>query len=58
MVPYFAQTIKDIYNTQGLSAAQNLYRALFISTQFYATYKAGVDLILTTDGYSDCIVTE
>jgi hypothetical protein len=57
MAPYIAQNIKTVFDTQGLTAAQDRYRAWFISTAIYARYKAAVDTILSTDGYGDCIVT-
>ena len=42
----------------GLESARELYRAYFIKTKIYAKYKADCDIILETDGYKDCIVTE
>ncbi|SHI11493.1 hypothetical protein SAMN02745823_02546 [Sporobacter termitidis DSM 10068] len=58
MTPYIANNIEIVYVTQGLTAAQDRYRAWFINTSIYSRYKAGVDVILTTDNYGDCIVTE
>lgn len=58
MVLYIAQKIKNARDTQGLAAAQNIYRSIFVTTTFYAIYKADVDSILIMDGYGDCIVTQ
>lgn len=40
----------------SLEEGQKLYRAYFINTTLYLSYKADVDTILQTDGYADCIV--
>ena len=58
MVTYVALKIKETHDKQGLTQAQALYRAFFISTAIYNRYKADVDTILTVDGYGDCIVAE
>ena len=58
MVIYMARKIKEAHDEQGLLTAQNIYRTLFVTTQFYAMYKADVDMVLVTDGYGDCVVTE
>ena len=57
MVIYIANKIETTFNTQGLTAAQNKYRAYFVNTTLYLRYKGEVDTILTTDDYTDCIVT-
>lgn len=53
-----AQAIEDEKDENGLEAAQALYRAAFVKTKCYKRHKDGVDTILETDGYGDCIVTE
>ena len=50
--------IENIYDSEGLEAAQNRYRAWFINTVYYLRYKETVDNTLTIDNYGDCIVTE
>lgn len=56
MSPFIANSIIKRKNTQGFEAAQELYRKYFINTALYMDYKADVDMILTAEGYSDCIV--
>jgi hypothetical protein len=57
MSAYIANNIMTVFDTQGLTAAQDRYRAWFINTLVYARYKADTDTILITSGYSLCIVT-
>ena len=42
----------------SLEKGQAKYRAYFINTKLYVKWQSEVDTILTTDGYSDCIVNE
>ena len=42
----------------SVEKGQDKYRAYFVNTALYAKWKAGVDTILTTDGYGSCIVAE
>lgn len=42
----------------SVEKGQDKYRAYFVNTALYAKWKAGVDTILTTDGYGSCIVEE
>lgn len=56
MSAFIANDIMEIKDSQGVTAAQDRYRAWFIATKIYARYKANTDTILTTDGYGDCIV--
>ena len=42
----------------SIQKGQAKYRAYFINTKIYAKYKEEVDVILATDGYDACIVTE
>ncbi len=42
----------------GLENGQNKYRAYFVNTTLYTKWQKGVDAILTTEGYEDCIVTD
>lgn len=39
----------------SLEEGQNLYRAYFINTTLYLSYKTDVDTILQIDGFADCI---
>ena len=56
MITFIAKRIMEARAT-SLEAGQNKYRAYFINTSLYLRYKDGVDTILQTDGFSDCIVT-
>lgn len=42
----------------SLEKGQAKYRAYFVNTHIYLTYKADVETILKTDGYADAIVAE
>lgn len=42
----------------SIERGQAKYRAYFVKTKLYARYQEDVDVILTTDGYEACIVTE
>ncbi|NRU52596.1 hypothetical protein [Clostridium beijerinckii] len=57
MSTFIALQIMKAYDTNGLEAGQAKYRGYFISTKLYLAYKADCDTILTTDGYSQVIVT-
>jgi hypothetical protein len=57
MVTFIARMIKkqaDISTERG----QAKYRAYFVKTKLYENYREDVEVILRTDGYEDCIVTE
>lgn len=54
----FVATMIENQADISLEKGQAKYRAYFINTSFYANKKATVDMILETDGYGDCIVTE
>ncbi len=41
----------------SLEAGQEKYRQYFTRTNLYLRYKAEVDVILTTDGYGECVVS-
>ena len=45
---------------ESLKDGVNKYKAYFIkpAIHVYEKYRAGVDTILTTDGYEDCIVKD
>lgn len=43
---------------KSLENGQAKYRAYFIKTKIYTSYKEDVDTILRTDGYEDVIVSE
>lgn len=43
---------------KSITEGQNKYKAYFVNTMIYANFKINVDLILTRDGFSDCIVDE
>lgn len=43
---------------QGTDKGQAKYRAYFVKTDLYSSYKEEVDTILAVDGFEDCIVTE
>ena len=43
---------------KSLEAGQNKYRAYFVNTGLYLSWKPSVDELLTKKGYEDCIVTE
>lgn len=61
MVSFIARKIEERYDTQGLEAAQTLYRAYFVkktAAKLYGKYQDEVDTILTEDGYEMVIVTE
>lgn len=55
MVRFIARMIKKSADS-SLEEGQELYRKYFINVKIYASYKAGVDEILTADGYADVIV--
>jgi hypothetical protein len=57
MATFIALQIMKAYDTNGLEAGQAKYRGYFITTKLYLACKADCDTILTTDGYSNCIVT-
>jgi hypothetical protein len=60
MVTYIAQKIMDAKDAGGTSAGQAKYSAYFgsaILQILYGKYQSAVNVILTTDGYADCIVT-
>jgi hypothetical protein len=54
----FVATMIENQADISLEKGQEKYRAYFINTNFYAKKKATVDMILQTDGYGNCIVTE
>lgn len=56
MATFIAMRIIQAANISTLDG-QNKYRTYFIATPLYASYRADVDTILTTDGYGACIVT-
>ena len=61
MVSFIARKIEERYETQGLEAAQTLYRAYFVrksAAKLYGKYQDEVDTILIEDGYETVIVTE
>lgn len=41
----------------SLEEGQAKYRAYFVNTTLYLSWKSDVDTILQTEGYADCIVT-
>ena len=60
MVSFIARKVEERYDTQGLEAAQTLYRAYFVrksAAKLYGKYQDEVDTILTEDGYEE-LVTE
>ena len=59
MVKFIARMIEQRAGAGGsLEEGQELYRKYFIYTKIYVkNYKAGVDEILVSDGYSTVIVT-
>jgi hypothetical protein len=57
MSTFIALQIMKAYDNNGLLAGQAKYRGYFVTTNLYLDYKADCDTILTTDGYSMCIVT-
>lgn len=40
----------------SIEEGKDKYRAYFVRTKLYIKYKADVNAILDTDGFSDCIV--
>lgn len=56
METFIAMRIEEQANI-SLELGQEKYRAYFVKTNFYASKKTTVDMILQTDGYSNCIVT-
>lgn len=56
MINFIAGRI-ELARETSLEAGQTKYRAYFVNTSLYLSYKAEVDAILIQDGYSDCIVT-
>lgn len=59
MAGYVFMRLKKTYKSDGLTAAQAMYRAWFITNaDLYSEYQDDVDLLLTTEGYSSIIVTE
>jgi hypothetical protein len=55
MIPFIAGRIEEA-RAKSLLEGQAKYKAYFINTHLYLKYKSGVDTILETDGYGDCIV--
>ncbi len=42
----------------SVEKGQAKYRAYFVNTSLYTKYKADVETILVTNGYTECIVIE
>lgn len=59
MVEFIAERIKSARDL-SLEDGQEKYKAFFVKPviHIYEKYRAGVDTILTTDGYGDCIVED
>lgn len=57
MIPFISVMIMKAAD-KSLKEGQDYYRAYFVNTSLYVRYKDGVDTILQTDGYGDCIVSE
>jgi hypothetical protein len=57
MVTFIARMIMKEAD-KNIIAGQNKYRAYFIKTTLYRSYKENVDTILKTDGYDELIITE
>ena len=57
MVNFIAGMIEK-YAKSSLEEGQELYRKYFIKTAIYKRYKAGVDEILTANGFTDVIVSK
>jgi hypothetical protein len=55
MATFIAQRVIAAAKT-SLVAGRAKYQAYFIATTLYLASKNEVDSILTTDGYTDCIV--
>lgn len=58
MGAFIAHRIESTYDYNGLTAAQEAYRHMFIATTMYAKYRAECDAVLTSEGYTVCIVAE
>ena len=56
MAPFIALSIMNAED-RAAGSGSTAYKAYFINTTIYTKYKSNVDTILTTDGYSQCIVT-
>lgn len=56
MAEFIANAIMNARDTNGLEAGRAKYSTYFKRTRIYARFRETVDTILTTDGYSDCIV--
>lgn len=55
MDQFIAKMVK-IQADISLENGQDKYRAYFVTTTIYAKWKDAVDVILTEDGYANCIV--
>ena len=56
MPVFMAESIKDACDKRGVEAGRELYHAYFGRLPIYERYRAQVEVILTTDGYGECIV--
>lgn len=57
MIGFIVRGVKKAFDSSP-AEGQELYRKYFIKTKLYKAYKAGVDEILTADGYAEAIVEE
>ena len=57
MIGFIVRGVKKAFDSSP-AEGQELYRKYFIKTKLYKAYKAGVDEILTADGYAEAIVTK
>lgn len=57
MDKFIAKMIK-VEADKSLELGQDKYRAYFLNTSVYEKWQASVDMILISDGYEACIVSE
>lgn len=55
MSPFIARMIENAAKV-SVESGKAKYKAYFVNTPLYLTWKSDVDTILTTDGYSEVIV--
>ena len=55
MITFIAKRIMECAD-RGLEIGKTKYAAYFSNTAMYVKYKEEVDVILTTDGYAECII--
>lgn len=56
MSSFITNRIKKERDNYSLKQAQELYKSYFVNISIYEKWRSEVDSLLTSDGYSECIV--